>query len=197
MRRAMQTLDRIVALAALHRLSTVGASVEYRYRFVTEPAADYLLRLAGRTRSPFAVGGLAWGSEQHQDQVVLVKPSRKVEWDFGWMTPGGKVEGGESVLSALNREMVEEVGLRPLHALLTTLHENCYTDGEQCTSHFYFQFRMQLEGGPLVSSGKDVEQPRWFDTLPHDLGWRADYLRDFAAGPPATGHVGLEHFIHG
>ena len=44
----------------------------------------------------------------HQNKVLIVKTHK---WSGLWGVPGGKIDYGEDTLSALKREMQEEVGL--------------------------------------------------------------------------------------
>ena len=52
------------------------------------------------------VGALVWGKD---GRVLLV---RTTKWRGLWGVPGGKVEWGETLLDAVQREFQEEVGLR-------------------------------------------------------------------------------------
>ncbi len=48
---------------------------------------------------------------EHQGLFLLIKDSRSVD-DF-WCFPGGGVERGEDVFTALKREMIEETNVKP------------------------------------------------------------------------------------
>ena len=51
------------------------------------------------------VGALVWGKD---GRVLLVQTTK---WRGLWGVPGGKVEWGETLLQAVQREFLEEVGL--------------------------------------------------------------------------------------
>ncbi|HEX4079991.1 MAG TPA: NUDIX hydrolase [Rhizomicrobium sp.] len=53
------------------------------------------------------VGAVIWNE---QGQVLLIRRT-KPPWQNEWSLPGGKVEYGESLRTALLREVVEETGL--------------------------------------------------------------------------------------
>jgi 8-oxo-dGTP diphosphatase len=53
---------------------------------------------------------VAGGVIEHQGRVLLVENERR-NGSFDWSPPGGVVDPGESVLSALTREVVEETGI--------------------------------------------------------------------------------------
>jgi len=70
---------------------------------------------------PLTVGvrGIYWDTSR--DAVFLVKHRYGQEWAF----PGGGVEVGESMLSALEREVWEEAGISFKSALILDAYYNC------------------------------------------------------------------------
>ena len=54
--------------------------------------------------------------ENSQGQVLLARRPEHVDQGGLWEFPGGKLEGDEEALTALGRELDEELGIRPIHA---------------------------------------------------------------------------------
>src|SRR3954451_23034072 len=86
-----------------------------RFRRMLEPAIRRVLHLYWRFARPMTLGVRAVVIDA-QDRGFLVKHS----YVAGWHLPGGGVEAGETLRSALARELVEEGGITPLAP--ATLH---------------------------------------------------------------------------
>jgi 8-oxo-dGTP pyrophosphatase MutT (NUDIX family) len=73
------------------------------FRRLFKPVIQPLLHVFWRWKRPMTLGAFALVIDGH-DRVFLVKHS----YVAGWHLPGGGVETGESVLTALARELSEE-----------------------------------------------------------------------------------------
>jgi mutator protein MutT len=69
----------------------------------------------------------------------LLVCQRNISADFPlkWEFPGGKVEGNESDLEALHRELKEELDIEMRDAVLAWAHEHTYRDGPTVALRFY------------------------------------------------------------
>jgi len=91
--------------------------------------------------------------------IVLVKRS-KPPFEGQYALPGGFVEYGETVESALIREIVEETGLNVKIKSLIGVYSDPNRDPR---GHIIsIAFRAQIIGGE-VSSGSDASEVRFFD----------------------------------
>lgn len=84
---------------------------------------------------------------------------RKPEQHQGdrWEFPGGKIEAGEGLATALARELHEEVGIVVKEANPRTIIEHSYPD-KQVRLHFWDVTR--FEGAP---SGREGQQLQWVE----------------------------------
>ncbi len=129
----------------------------------------------------WAAGGLL---HDGHGRVLLLRHVPEKGWGEVWLTPGGKLEGGETVLEGFEREVMEEVGVRVTDPVLTRILQQNLTDGERTRRGYFAQFLARVVDGE-VRPGADVLEARWFDALPPDMAFRSDYLEDFRGLAPA------------
>jgi 8-oxo-dGTP diphosphatase len=103
------------------------------------------------------------------DVLLAKRPSGKPYAGY-WEFPGGKVEPGESVLSALKREFVEELGIRILSAEPWCGIEHVYPHAH-VRLHFYISREWEgepqsLEAQEFAWQGSVVVQPILPATIP-------------------------------
>lgn len=68
-----------------------------------------------------------------QKQILLIKRSQQQNHNqFLWEAPGGKLEEGQDIAHALEREVLEETGL-----LVIPLHKTAYIESEVLTKGKY------------------------------------------------------------
>ncbi len=83
-------------------------------------------------------------------KVLLVKSPRR-----GWEYPGGMIEPGEDILSALLREIYEESGVTARVTGFAGMNKNLTTDG------IHLDFRCEYVSGGLRTSDESTEVG-WF-----------------------------------
>lgn len=66
-----------------------------------------------------------------------------------WGLPGGKIEPGESIIDAVNRECEEEIGTKPNSFRLIPLEKFTSSDGSFCYHTFYS--RIDSEFCPVLN----------------------------------------------
>ncbi len=110
-------------------------------------------------------------------RVLLLRHIPSKGWGDVWLTPGGKLEDGETVLQGFQREVREEVGVAVADPVLTRIIQQTLTDGSRRRPGYFAQFLARAEGE--VRPGADVLEARWFGALPEDMAFRTDYLEDF------------------
>jgi len=123
----------------------------------------------------WAAGGLL---HDGRGRVLLLRHVPEKGWGEVWLTPGGKLEEGETVLEGFDREVREEVGLVVREPVLTRILQQNLTDGTRARHGYFAQFLARAEDAE-VRPGADVLEARWFDALPDDMAFRADYVEDF------------------
>ncbi len=132
---------------------------------------------------PFwSAGGLI---HDGHSRVLLVRHVPAAGWGDAWVTPGGRLEDGETTADGLRREVREEVGLAIRDPILTRILQQTLSDGTRVRHGYFAQF---VAGAASTSPrrGPDVREARWFDALPPDLAFREDYVADFARLVRAT-----------
>jgi len=111
----------------------------------------------------------AYAVIRHRDKVALTL-KRRGAYSGCWDLPGGKIEFGETPLTALAREINEEVGLDLLNAFLLDNLSNCasYTDadGEPVELHhiglIYNCEVLAPEKMRYSGDDEDVSEAGWF-----------------------------------
>lgn len=123
----------------------------------------------------WASGGLL---HDGHGRILLLRHVPEKGWGDVWLTPGGKLEEGETVLEGFEREVREEVGVEVADPVLTKIIQQNLTDGSQVRHGYFAQFLARV-AGTTVRPGPDVREVRWFDALPPDMAFRQDYVDDF------------------
>ncbi len=86
-----------------------------------------------------------------QEGRLLVCQRRKEgPFPLKWELPGGKVEGGEGCLAALQRELKEELGIEVQSAKEVFRHNHLYSDGTAVRLTFFRVDRYRGEPVNLV-----------------------------------------------
>ena len=159
--RLAEAFDRFGRVPIVKKTETVGAEHPI---FRLEPAELW-----------WASGGLI---HDGRGRVLLLKHVPSKGWGDVWLTPGGKLEEGETVLEGLEREVREEVGIPIVDPVLTKILQQNLTDGSR-TRHGSFAQFLARASRTAVHLGSDVAATRWFDILPEDMAFRQDYVEDF------------------
>src|SRR5438445_552648 len=125
---------------------------------------------------PFwSAGGLV---HDGRGRVLLIRHVLGAGWGDAWVTPGGRLEEGETTVDGLRREVREEVGVDVLEPVLTRILQQTLSDGSRVRHGYFAQFvgrASSVEPRP----GPVVREARWFESLPPDLAFRDDYVADF------------------
>lgn len=108
-----------------------------------------------------------------------------------WSLPGGRVEPGETEHAAIEREMVEETGLRVRVVRLVGRVQRPSPGGATYDIGDYLCEVVEPDGGTLIA-GDDADDARWvdadaYDTLPLVEGMR-EILEQWDALPPGWPH---------
>lgn len=111
-------------------------------------------------------------------RVLLIRHVASSGWGDAWLTPGGRLEEGETVTDGLRRELEEEVGIAPIDSVLTRIFNETFTDGSRARHGYFAQF-IARASSTRERPGPDVREVRWFDDLPEGMAFRADYIEDF------------------
>src|SRR5207249_2617212 len=80
-------------------------------------------------------------------------------WGDAWVTPGGRLEEGETTVDGLRREVREEVGLDALEPILTRILQQTFSDGTRVSHGYFAQFVARASSG-VPRRGPDVRALR-------------------------------------
>src|SRR3954453_7416844 len=153
-----------------------------RFHRMLDPAIRRVLHLYWRFARPMTLGVRAVVIDA-QDRVFLVKHS----YVAGWHLPGGGVEAGETLRSALARELAEEGGITALGP--AALHGVFFNARVSRRDHvaIYVLRTFRQEGNP--HNPREIIDHGFFpgDALPPDTtrGTRARIAEVFDRAPPA------------
>jgi ADP-ribose pyrophosphatase YjhB (NUDIX family) len=131
---------------------------------------------------------------QHEDKYLLIKEPPTASWKPGkWGIPGGKIDQGEDWLTALHREIKEELG-QPIQALgIIAFEEIVYFNPKvqehQLTHHIVVLAKLNV-ADPLTA---ELACEHTWLTLPELLGKSVDDLAEFYF-PSLWQRVSQPHF---
>ncbi|MBF0154131.1 MAG: NUDIX hydrolase [Magnetococcales bacterium] len=96
-------------------------------------------------------------SATSEEEVLLVRLAYRDHRSGKWSFPGGFVDSGEGLLSALRREVSEEVGLHLEEARIV----NVVPMLEQESPHVGFIFRCDTWHGEAVCRSREITETLW------------------------------------
>jgi 8-oxo-dGTP diphosphatase len=119
---------------------------------------------------------------------ILLTRRANPPWAGTWDLPGGFVEGDETALSAIERELVEELGVRTRRARLHAIVSDRY--GRGGFPVLTLVYRVTPAPG-RIAPADDVSDARWFtrETIPYRaiaFPSMRRALRDWAARTPTA-----------
>ena len=133
----------------------------------------------------------------HEDKLLCarLKPYKDSLQKHGneyWCIPGGGLEEGETLVAGVEREMVEETGIRPVIGNL--LYVQQFVQGEREFIEFFFHITnsedyLNIDLSKTTHGEEEIEEidfvnPATMYVLPKFLS--AEKLSDFAAGNKPT-----------
>ncbi len=134
-------------------------------RRLFKPVIQPLLHVFWRVKRPMTLGAFALVIDGH-DRVFLVRHS----YIDGWHLPGGGVETGESVLTALARELSEEGNIRLTAA--PTLHGVFFNKRISRRDHVALYVVRDFRQDAPPKPNREIVDHAFFpvDALPGDVG---------------------------
>lgn len=134
--------------------------------------AEEYARFAARSPEPMGAATLIWNEAR---EILLVREVRRSGRTGSWETPGGMAERGETPEACARREAKEEAGVEVWLTALTKVILCGVADGDRILPFTFFQFEGEWKGGK-PRRGPGIAEVAWFDRLPEDLHFRADYM---------------------
>ncbi len=144
-------------------------------------SAEEFARFAARGREPVGAAALIWNDRR---EILLVRERSAEGKEAAWATPGGFAEKGETPEACVHREALEEAGANVRIAGLTKVVICYVSSGDRVLPFTFFQFEAQHLAG-TARAGREIAEAAWFDRLPDDLHFRADYVEVWRRGRPS------------
>jgi 8-oxo-dGTP diphosphatase len=132
------------------------------------------------------------------DRLLLVNHREADRYDF-WLPPGGRLEGGESILDCARRETFEETGL------VVEPDRILYVQEFVEPGYHFVKFFILCSGfsGELTLSNRDADESWLVDVAffsqqemqgmhVHPAILKGQFWADLAAGPARARYLGLE-----
>lgn len=146
-------------LAALAALSLCDGDLMYQ-DFVARIRQNYITRAENRA-SHFSAYFLP---HDPQSQTVFMVDHRKSGL---WLSPGGYLEPGETLIYTLNRETEEELGIeRPFSGrekpFMLSISDIA-NPSQECFTHFDVRYLLQNDGRDFQPDSREVKETRWLD----------------------------------
>ncbi len=94
---------------------------------------------------------------EDNSKILMLNRVKKFGFDWGYMC--GKVEEGEDIENALNREVREELGIK-LEKVVFLKKKELNKDGETFF-HYYFKTNL-LENTKLYLQKEEINEAKWF-----------------------------------
>jgi 8-oxo-dGTP diphosphatase len=96
------------------------------------------------------------------------KADSQLHGEGTWTFPGGKVDFGDTVLSAVKRELLEETGIKLSSAKLFSVTDEIVKDAHFVTVGFYSE---DFEGEAQTLEPDEIVEWKWFsfDNLPEKI----------------------------
>ncbi|TLZ51370.1 MAG: NUDIX hydrolase [Methanobacteriota archaeon] len=138
-------------------------------------------RLAAKGPEPMGAAALIWNEARH---ILLVREATRSGRTGHWSTPGGVAEPGESPEVCVRREVKEEAGIEVWLTGLTRVIVCDVANEDRTFPYTFFQFEGEWSAGK-PHSGPGINAVSWFDRLPDDLHFRADYLEAWMRRRPS------------
>src|SRR5438128_12611766 len=134
---------------------------------------------------PFwSAGGLI---HDGRGRVLLIRHRPAAGWGDAWVTPGGRLEEGETTLDGLHREVQEEVGVAVVDPILTRILQQTLSDGRR-TRHRYFAQFVARAASDSTRTGPDVQELGRIGAVPTELASSAVDVSHFSGIARASVH---------
>ncbi len=109
-----------------------------------------------QTKFPLAtVGALVTGPSNN---VLIVKTTK---WRGSWGVPGGKIDWGETLETAVKRELKEEVGLDLSEIRFAVAQEAVLSDEFHKDAHFILLNYYAVSDHEIITPNEEIEEWAW------------------------------------
>ncbi len=143
-------------------------------------AAEYA-RFAAKGPEPMGAAALIWNEAR---EILLVREEPRSGRAGRWATPGGMAEPGETPEACARRETKEEASVDVWLTGLTKVIVCDVANEDRVLPFAFFQFEGEWRGG-TPRRGPGIAEVAWFDRLPDDLHFRADYVEAWRRRRPS------------